>query len=200
MLQLSPQNITNLVNYPGRVASSPTGTSLWNQHLIFVSDQVAFPTDASEAYQYLNQALNCSGYAPATIAASGDAAYVYNCLAIASFTARSGSIINNETLSMNGPVEFTAKQSGRIGGVIFTQLQGGVPATVISSYPISSSSTLTQYNTLSGDSGNVSCIWNYIAITDSVGPHSSLVVVSDVDLVQGNTYSLFGATFKFSGV
>lgn len=201
MLQLSPQNITNLANYPGRISTnSSSNYATWSQHLIFVSDQVVFPADTSTAYQYINQALNCSAYCNAGIATSGAAEYLPNCLGIASFNARSGSVINNSIFAMNGPVEFTAKQTGRIGGVIFTQLFGATPAAVQSGYPIANASTLAQYNTLSGDANNASNIWNYVAITDSVDVASSVVVVSDKDLIQGSVYTLYGASFKFSGV
>lgn len=201
MLQLSPQNITNLVNYPGRISTNSASIyAVWSQHLIFVSDQVVFPEDTSTAYQYINQALNCSGYGNAGIASSGAAEYLPNCLGIAAFQSRSGVVINNSIFAMNGPVEFVAKQSGRIGGVIFTQLYGATAAAVQSNYPIANASTLAQYNTLSGDSNNVSCIWNYVAITNSIGVGDSLVSVDTIDLVQGQTHTLYGASFKFSGV
>ena len=201
MLQLSSQNITNLVNYQGIVSSSSTANSLWNQYLIFVSDQLAFPTDTSEAYLYINKALNCSAYGNSSIAASGDAGYVTNCLGIAGFSAKSGTIMNNSAFVMNGPVEFVAKQSGTIGGVIITQLQGSSSSAVVSSYPIANASTLTQYNTLSGDTGSVNMIWNYIAITDSISTTGDgVVIVSDTTLTQGESYTLYSASLSFSGV
>ena len=202
MLQLSPQNITNLVNYPGRISTnSSSNYAAWSQHLIFVSDQVAFPEDSSTAYQYINNALNCSAYGNAGIATSGDVGNIANCLGIASFQSRSGIVINNNIFAMNGPFEFVAKQSGRVGGVIFTQLYGTTSAAVQSNYPIANASTLTQYNSLSGDvyNNNVPCIWNYVAITNSIGVGDALVSVDTIDLVQGQTHTLYGASFKFSG-
>lgn len=204
MLAMSQQNFINLAGQLCKVPTVESGGYVpWWTHMIFVKDTVSFPTDSSGAFTYINSALNGSAFGNTNIGV-GNSSNVNNCLGIASFPNTAG-IHNNDTFMFNGTVDVVAKKTGRVGGVILTNLYGpNTSVQIQANYPIPADATNAVYLARSGDNSSTSdvpahTIWNYLAITDSVGL-SGAVILSSLDFVQDSTYSIYGASLKFSGV
>ncbi len=197
MIELSQQVLNNLAANLGRFSSrgvaggSPSVN--WYACAIFVSDAVVFPTSHTEIYSYINQAINGSNYYGGTGNPSPTA-----CLGIADLIP-SGSIIDGNTFCFDGPSSFTAKNTGNIGGVIFTQLYGTQAAASSTFYPLTNATTSANADLYMGKTTYHFSPFNYLLITDSVGTSGQeSVTVESMSIVAGTTYSLYNSSIKFN--
>ena len=197
MLHLSNQVTANLAS----LAASRTQThynpgslsGIFYMSAILVSDAVPFPTSAADTINYINSAINGSPYYGGAL--GNDA----NCLGIID-KIPSVSIINSNIVMFDGLAPFTAKNTGTVGGVIFTKLYGLSNKSPSSLYPLTSSTTLADAGLYTGyDAANEKKIYKYFVMTSSVSTSgNSTVLLSDINLVAGSTYTFYGASFAFS--
>lgn len=199
MLQLSDQVCENLAAINSRYTSkgipNVLGASypVWNLCIVLVSENVEVPSTHNGAINYINAAVNGSQYYGGTNS-SGE-----NCLAIID-KIPSATILANGVISYDGICTFTAKQSGKVGGAILTYMYAPANTYQSAIYPLTSATSQANAITYTGvNNADEKKIWNYLAITDSVGTSgSNLVIVESVDLVAGNVYNFYGASLKFS--
>lgn len=199
MLQLSSQVTTNLAAQVGRLPSygSNTSNSLylinWALCIILVKDTVAVPTSHSGVIAYINSALNASNYH------GGAAGNDQNCLAIISGV-KSCSYASPNCIAFDGAVSFAPKNTGTVGGAIFTYLAKSNPQSDPAlNYPLSQATTQSNADFYVGNSEG--SIYNYLFITDLIGTTSkSNVILDTTNLVTGVDSVLYGASLKFSNL
>lgn len=197
MLHLSNQvtaNLASLTTSRYQTHYNPgAGSGIYYMSAILVSDAVPFPTSAADTINYINSAINGSTYYGGAL--GNDA----NCLGIID-KIPSASIINSNIVVYDGLASFTAKNTGTVGGVIFTKLYGAVSTAPSTYYPITSATPLNSAGLLTGyNSTDEKKIYKYFVMTSSVGTSgNSSVLLSDVSLVAGSTYTFYGASFAFS--
>lgn len=197
MIELSQQVLKNLAYLPGRYSTRGSSTSIsgnfnWYLCAIFVSDTEAFPITHTEMYSYINRAVNGSNFNGGIDAASMPA-----CLGIAELIPTS-SIVDGTTVTFDGPSSFTARSSGTIGGVIFTQLYGTASVAPSAIYPMTNATTSTNSNLYMGNSTYHHGPLNYLLVTDSVGTSGAeCVTVDSMTLAAGSTYTLYNTSITF---
>ena len=198
MLHLSNQVTANLASLAAsrtQTHYNPSSAGMYYMCAILVSDAVPFPTSSADTINYINAAINGSPYYGGAL--GNDA----NCLGIID-KIPSASIINSNVVVYDGLASFTAKNTGTVGGVIFTKLHGHGTATYPPStyYPLTSATSLTAAGSYTGyNSTDEKKIYKYFVMTSSVSTSgNSSVLLSDVNLVAGSTYTFYGATFAFS--
>lgn len=196
MLHLSNQvtaNLASLVASRAQTHYNASGTGLYYMSAILVSDAVPFPTSAADTINYINSALNGSSYYGG--AAGNDA----NCLGIID-KIPSASIVNSNTVVYDGLASFTAKNSGTVGGVIFTKLYGSASNSPNTYYPLTAATSLANAGSYTGyTSTDEKKIYKYFVMTSSVSTSgNSSVLLSDVNLVAGQSYTFYGASFAFA--
>ena len=197
MLQLSSQVTANLAATMGRFSTRFTTANIngFVQCIVLVSDQLAVPRSSQGVLSFINTVLNASNYG------GGSAGNEVYCMGIID-QIPTASYATSKCMTYDGIASFTAKQTGRIGSAIVCTLYGTssiLPSTI---YPIPQSASLADYNTRSGITRtDEQRMFNYSFITDSVGTTGNQMVILDsVDLVAGQTYQFYGASFDFSMV
>lgn len=197
MLQLSSQVTANLAATMGRFSTRFTTANIngFVQCIVLVSDQLAVPRSSQGVLSFINTVLNASTHG------GGSAGNEVYCMGIID-QIPTASYATTKCMSYDGIVNFTAKQTGRIGSAIVCTLYGTssiLPSTI---YPIPQSASITDYNTRSGITRlDEQRMFNYSFITDSVGVSGNeMIILDSVDLVAGQTYQFYGASFDFSMV
>lgn len=196
MLHLSNQVTANLASL---AASRPqthynaSGSGIYYMSAILVSDAVPFPTSAADTINYINAAINGTTYY------GGALGNDVNCLGIID-KIPSASIINSNIVVYDGLASFTAKNTGTVGGVIFTKLFGTGSNAPSTYYPLTSATSLANAGLYTGyNTTDEKKIYKYFVMTSSVSTSgNSSVLLSDVNLVAGSTYTFYGASFAFS--
>ena len=197
MLQLSSQVTANLAATMGRFSTRFVTANIngFVQCIVLVSDQLAVPTSSTGVLSFINTVLNASTFGGG---AAGNEVY---CMGIID-QIPTASYVTPQCMSYDGIASFTAKQTGRIGSAIVCTLYGTssiLPSTI---YPIPQSAVLADYNTRSGVTrSDEQRMFNYSFITNSVGiTGTEMIILDSVDVVAGQTYQFYGATFDFSMV
>ena len=197
MLQLSSQVTANLAATMGRFSTRFTTANIngFVQCIVLVSDQLAVPRSSEGVLSFINTVLNASTHG------GGSAGNEVYCMGIID-QIPTASYVSSKCMSYDGVTNFTAKQTGRIGSAIVCTLYGTssiLPSTI---YPIPQSATITDYNTRSGITRtDEQRMFNYSFITDSVGASGNeMIILDSVNLVAGQTYQFYGASFDFSMV
>lgn len=194
MLQLSSQVTANLASTMGsfgtRFISVPS--TPFTQCIVLVSDQLPVPTSSDGVLNFINTVLNASTFG------GGSAANEVYCLGIID-QIPDASFITPQCISYNGLAQYTAKQTGRIGSAIITTLITSGTVTPSTLYPIPQSATITVYNDRSGvNRSDSQRMYSYSFITTSVGVSGNdMIILDEVDVIQGNTYQFYGASFDF---
>lgn len=195
MLHLSSQVTANLASYFGRYAShfTPSSSIIFYQCIVLVSDQVTVPTSQSGVIQYINSALNGSNHY------GGTPGNELNCMGIID-KIPSASLITPSCMGYDGLATYTAKQTGRIGSALVTTLYGNATTAPSSFFPLTSATTLANAGTYTGASRSDDFkMYNYSFITNSVGTSGNdMIILDTLDIVAGQTYSFYGASFNFS--
>lgn len=199
MLQLSSQVTTNLAAQVGRLPSYGVNTSNslylinWGLCIILVKDTVAVPTSHSGVIAYINSAINGSSFH------GGAAGNDQNCLAIISGV-KSCSYAAPNCITFDGAVSFTPKNTGTVGGAIFTYLAKlNAQSDPALNYPLTQATTQSNADFYVGNTE--ASIYNYLLITDSIGLTSaSNVILDTTDLVSGTECLFYGASLKFSNL
>lgn len=192
MLEMSQQVLSNLAFLPSRDITRATTTAATAHYLcaVFVSNAVPFPTTYSQMTAYVNSALNGSSYY------GGTPGNEVNCLAIAEGIPSCS--ISGNTCFFDGASSFTARESGTIGGVIFTYLYGTSAAAPSTFFPLTSATTAGNAATYLGTSKYHSKTHAYLFATDSIGTTgNTCVTVDSLELVSGQQYTLYGASLTF---
>lgn len=195
MLHLSPQVCSNFATMLGRGPTFYATTAVTYYYcLILVSDQVQFPSDQSGAIQYINSAVNGSNYY------GGTPGNEVNCLGIVD-KIPTASLSSPGCISYDGIATYTAKQTGRIGGVILTQLYGASTGPN-AFFPLTSATTSANAGTYTGGSRTDDYkMYNYSIITNSVGVSGKeMIILDSLDVVAGSSYNFYGASFNFSSM
>lgn len=195
MLQLSSQVTANLASTMGFNGTRfiPAGsTNIFTQCIVLVSDQLPVPTSSNGVLNFINTVLNAS------LHGGGSASNEIYCLGIID-QIPDASLITPQCISYNGIAEYTAKQTGRIGSAIITTLltnNSYAPSTL---YPIPQSVTIATFNERSGiNRTDAYRMYNYSFITTSVGvTGNDMIMLDELDVIQGNTYQFYGASFDF---
>lgn len=197
MLQLSSQVTANLAATMGRFSTRFTIGNIngFVQCIVLVSDQLAVPRSSEGVLSFINSALNASTHG------GGSAGNEVYCMGIID-QIPTASYVTTKCMSYDGIANFTAKQTGRIGSAIVCTLYGTASILPSTIYPIPQSASLTDYNTRSGITrSDEQRMFNYSFITDSVGVSGNeMIILDSVDLVAGQTYQFYGASFDFSMV
>lgn len=164
----------------------------WSLCIILVKDTVQVPSTHAGAISYINSAVNGSSYH------GGAAGNEANCLGVIGGI-KSCSYAGSNCMTFDGPVTFTAKNTGTVGGAIIGYFYSGSSVDPSTIYPLLPATTLANANTYVGSTEK--SIYNYMLITDSVGITSaSNIILDSVELVSGAEVTFYGASLKFSSV
>jgi hypothetical protein len=194
MLQLSSQVTANLAATMGRFSTRFTTANIngFVQCIVLVSDQLAVPRSSQGVLSFINTVLNASTFG------GGSAGNEVYCLGIID-QIPDASFITPQCISYNGLAQYTAKQTGRIGSAIITTLLSSSAYAPSTLYPIPQSALISEYNGRSGvNRTDAYRMYNYSFITTSVGVSGNdMIILDEVDVIQGNTYQFYGASFDF---
>lgn len=195
MLQLSSQVTANLASTMGLFGTrfiAGASSNVFTQCIVLVSDQLSVPTSSDGVLNYINTVLNASTFG------GGSASNEMYCLGIID-QIPDASFVTPQCITYNGIAQFTAKRTGRIGSAIVTTLIANSTATPSTLYPIPQSATITIYNDRTGiNRADSNRMFNYSFITTSVGVSGNdMIILDEIDVVQGNTYQFYGASFDF---
>ena len=197
MLQLSSQVTANLAATMGRFSTSYATANIngFVQCIVLVSDQLAVPRSSQGVLSFINTVLNASTFGGGS---AGNGVY---CMGIID-QIPTASYVSSKCMSYDGVANFTAKQTQSCRSAIVCTLYGtssNLPSTI---YPIPQSAMISEYNARSGITRtDEQRMFNYSFITDSVGTSGNdMIVLDSVDLVAGQTYQFYGASFDFSMV
>lgn len=195
MLQLSSQVTQNLTALMGRFSSRGISASYnnWQLCIVLVSNNLAVPTTHTGAINYINSALNGTSFY------GGTPGNEVNCMGIID-TIPSASYATTTCMAYDGIAQYTAKQTGTIGGAIITLLYSTSTTAPSVTFPLTSATSQTNANTFTGYSvSGTNKIYNYSIITDSVGTSGdSMVILDSTSVVSGQTYNFYGSSMKFS--